>query len=310
MEENVENEIKLLLGGVIPERSQEMTEYLDKYTPYFARCDDRDGFLTEAGAYGILKFTQRTMNIMWIIGFAANQALNSYSSILALLRLNGKAIDLKEIRNIPGQKAEIDKYKELIQSAYTLSKVEKVELFKWPKGVPFPEKGKPNDIEGATTFDLICMSGAYVFLHEMKHIAFYEDGNAPSEPHEEEIQCDLFAQSMMLDNLEKYAEQSGYELRRLVSKRAMAISLALFYMLVITPLESWAGFETHPSISTRIRTMINNLSINDDDIFWLYISPVFLAHLEFLGEEDVVIEFNNLKDLAMALVELIERKCI
>jgi len=58
--ESSQDEIKLLLGGVIPEREIEMSEYLERYAPHIARCDDRPGFTIEAGAFGILKFTQRT----------------------------------------------------------------------------------------------------------------------------------------------------------------------------------------------------------------------------------------------------------
>jgi len=268
MTEDSGREIALLLGGVIPERESEMKDYLERYTPVFSRCDDRPGFFIEAGPYGILKFTQRTMHQMWILGFAANQALHSYSSALAILRLNSGKLDTNTIMHLPGQEKENEKYAELIDSVYKLSQVNSPSDFIWPSRVPIPEK-KPSDIEGAATFDLICMAGAYVFLHEMKHIAFSQDGTAPANAHEEEHQCDQFAKQMMLSEIEAYSKQSGYDLGRLITKRAMSISLALFYMLVITPQKSWAGTETHPSIKRRIESLVNDLSIHDDDILWI-----------------------------------------
>jgi hypothetical protein len=42
VDENPEDEIKLLLGGVIPERESEMSEYLKQYAPCIARCDEQD----------------------------------------------------------------------------------------------------------------------------------------------------------------------------------------------------------------------------------------------------------------------------
>lgn len=306
MEENSEHEIKSLLDGVIPERQAEMSQYLDQYTPYFALCDDRPGFTLEAGAFGIVKFTQRTMHLMWILGFAANQALHSFSTFIAILRLDTGKLDTTELDEISDQSTEEAKYKELINSVYELARVINIEKFIWPKEVPKPGNQKPLDVEGAATFDLICMSGAYVFLHEMKHIAFYKDGNAPSNPHEEELECDQFARNMILDKLELYSEQSGYDLARLKSKRAMSISLALFYMFVITPLDSLSGTETHPSIKTRINSIVEGLSVSDDDILWLYMSSLFLSHLRFLNKEPLVIEFKVLKELAMSLISKIE----
>ncbi len=305
MEENSEEEIKLLLGGVIPEREAEMKEYLNKYTPCFSRCDDRPGFVVEAGAYGILKFTQRTMHQMWILGFAANQALHSYSTVLAILRMYSDKLDTNELDKIPDQTKEENKYQELINSVYELAEVNDPATFSWPNTVPKPENKKPTDMEGAATFDLICMAGAYVFLHEMKHIAFSMDNNAPSNPHEEELECDLFAKSVMLDKLDAYSKQSGYDLKRLNSKRAMSISLALFFMLVITPLESWSGTESHPSITARIEPMVDGLSIHNDDIFWIYMASLFLSHLRYLSKEPLVFEFKTFRELSMALISKI-----
>lgn len=298
MEENSEYEIKMLLGGVIPERHDEMKEFLDKYTPYFSCCDDRPGFVMEAGPFGILKFTQRTMHQMWILGFAANQALHSYSTMLAILRLYNGKLETHQLDKIQDQE---DKYENLVRSVYKLAEIDDPRSFSWPKTVPKPENGKPSDIEGAATFDLICMSGAYIFLHEMKHIAFSLDNNRPRIPQDEELQCDSFARSMMLDKLDVYSKMSGYDLGRLNSKRAMSISLALFFMLVITPKECRSGTSTHPSIVERIKSIVGKLSIHDDDIFWLYMSSLFLAHLRFTDKNPLEIEFKTFRELAIAL---------
>lgn len=308
MEENAEQEIKFLLGGVIPERDAEMKDYLDEYAPYFTRCDDRPGFVIEAGAFGIVKFTQRTMHLMWLLGFAANQALHAFSALVAILRMYGGRLDSDEFADIPDQAVHERKYRELIESVQELAEEPDAKEFTWPGAIACPDGGRPTDTEGSATFDLICMSGAYVFLHEMKHIAFASEDSAPNEPHEEELACDQFAEQMMLGELESYSRQSGYDLGRLKSKRAMSITLALFYMLVITPRNSWSGTETHPSIKKRIISMVERLSISDDDVLWLYMSSLFLSHLRYIGSERLVVEFNVLKELALGLVSKIESK--
>lgn len=302
-ENAAENDIKLLLSGVIPEREAEMKEYLEKYSPHFSRCDDRSGFIIEAGGFGILKFTQRTMHQMWLLGFAAQQSLNSYST--TLICSSGK-LDINQLNKIPDQLEEENKYKRLINAIYELAEVSDPTTFLWLDTVPNPTKGKPTDIEEGVTFDLICMATAYVFLHEIKHIIFRSDNNAPISPNEEELKCDLFARSMMFDRLDNYSKQSGYDLTKLKSKRAMGISLALFFILVITPLKCWSGTRSHPSIATRIESMLCDLQIADNDNFWLYVASLFLSHLKYLNNCPSTIKFNSFRELAMILVKKIE----
>lgn len=306
VEENVEKEIKLLFDGVIPERDSEIKEYINKYTPYFSLCDDRSGFTIEAGSFGILKFTNRTMHMMWILGFAANQAVKSHSSLIALLSISGSDLSTSWLNEIPDQKQEEKKYSDLINKVFELSESNNLDTYSWPSVVPKPWEGRPLDAEGAAAFDLICMSGAYVFLHEMKHIAFSEDSNVPDKPRDEELQCDLFAKDLMLSGLPEYSESSGYPLNLLTTKRAMAIVLAHFYMLVIAPIESWAGTNSHPSISERITAMVGDLELYDNDALWLYLASLFFSHYRHLELGEFKLSFSSYRQLSEVLIMKIE----
>ncbi len=302
-----EHEIKMLFDGVVPENQEILNEYIAEFGACFLRCDDRPGFSIEAGPFGIVKFTQRTMHLMWMLGFAANQALNLWSATLARLRLRTGKLDAYTVSGIPGQAEGESKYRDLINSVYELSRVDDPALFLWPAAVPNPVNQKPSDPEGSVVFDLICMAGAYVFLHEVKHIMLRTDSNTPANAHEEEIECDSFAQSLMLDKLDDYARASGYSIDRLTTKRAFGIGIAFFFMLVITRKDGWSGTESHPSIARRIESMVDKLTINNDDVFWIYISSLFLAHLRYVGNTPALIQFKTLKDLAMALVSQIDK---
>lgn len=308
VEENAEYPLKLLFTGVIPEREKEMKEYLIAYAPYFSRCDDRPGFIVEAGAFGILKFTYRTMLLMWLLGFAAKQSLVSYSTLIAKVRIYGKRFSSREADIIPDQENEHQEYKVLIDSIYELAAATDLNSFSWPNNVPHPENGKPKDNDGAAIFDLNCMATAYVFLHEMKHIAFSSDATTAINPIAEELECDCFAQEMMLDKLADYSTSSGYPLDRLKSKRAMSLALASFYMLVITPINLWGGSDSHPSLASRIESIVNKLQIPSDDIFWIFASSLYLSHLRYIGCDSIEIEFDNLRELSLSLINIIENK--
>jgi hypothetical protein len=309
VEEDSGYEVKVLLEGAIPERQEEMNEYWDKYIPYFSRVDDRPGYFMEAGPFQILRFTQRTMHQMWMLGFAATQAFNTYSQSFARLRLHSGKLDTNELCKSPAQVEQEEKYRDLVRSVLELSQLEDPTSFSWPKTVPNPRNRKPSGIEDAATYDLICMAGAYVFLHEIKHILFLKDNNSPSNRHDEELEFDLFAQSMIFDKLHDYAKQNGYDLlglKWLKSKRAMSISLALFFMLVITPKKNWGGTDTHPNIAERIASLLGRLSIHYDDTFWIYTASLFLAHIRYLDATPLLIEFKTIKDLAIELIAKVD----
>jgi len=306
MEEESSSEIKLLLQGVIPECQSEMDEYFKKYSTYIFRCQDRPGFHVEAGPFGILKFTQRSMHQMWILGFAAMEALNSYAGIIKILQSTGEQLDLNILGNHPAITYDQKRYQNLIESVLILNTEENLTSFQWPNRIPSPLNRKPKDINGAAAFDLICMSGAYVFLHEIRHIQFSIEGNSPSDKHEEELECDSFAKEMMLSKIAHYSKKSGDDIKLVRSKRAVSICFALFYMLVLTPRESWSGTESHPSIKARIEILSYELELGDEDNLWMFMATLFLSHLIYVKTNTFLLEFKTTKDLAMSLVSEIE----
>lgn len=307
MSENREYEIKLLLMNAIPERKDVMEEYLNQYLPQFISCDDRPGFVMEAaGQLSVVMFTQRTMHLIWFLGFAAWQAVDIFSTLLAMLAVNRPKLDENVFDLIYDLYSLEDEYKKLIDSAYGLAETNNPEAYEWPNNVPSPDGRKPTDERGGAIFDLICMSGAYVFLHEMKHIALSQDNNAPDDMHDEELECDNFASEMLLGDIESYSIQSGDDLARLKSKRAMAISFALFYLLVFTPKGSWAGSQTHPNICNRISAVVDRMSIPENDIMWLVMSSILLAYLRYLNIKDLQIEFKTLRELVMICLSKLE----
>jgi hypothetical protein len=107
--------------------------------------------------------------------------------------------------------------------------------FVWPETIPDPQDGRPEEPERALVFDLTCVAATYISLHELKHVVFQSEGNASTDPWEEECACDAFAQEMILGKIKIYSEQSGFPDANLKEKRAMGIAFALIFILFITP---------------------------------------------------------------------------
>jgi hypothetical protein len=195
----------------------------------------------------------------------------------------------------------------LAKKVVELAKVENVEDFLWPDSVPRPEQGRPPEVEGAVVFDLICFASAYVFLHEVRHVILLGNGSQALDAVSEEFECDRFAREMLFGSLEKFAEDTGFPLSKLKSKRAMGVALASFVLLVITPLELWGGSRTHPPIAERVMKLADELDLAPEDNFWNYLSCLILTQLRFQGRMPSGMRFHSTKDLCLQLLTLLGR---
>ena len=80
MSEN--DELKKLFEGVIPERLDEVLSLIESHSAQFRRVDDKSDFNLDAGAFGATQFTQRSLEQLWLFGFAGLYALHSFSGVI------------------------------------------------------------------------------------------------------------------------------------------------------------------------------------------------------------------------------------
>ena len=65
-----------------PEREAELSKMWETYSPEFIYSDDKPNFVLEAGAYGSLRLTDRTLRLIWIFGHIAWKTLYLYSGLI------------------------------------------------------------------------------------------------------------------------------------------------------------------------------------------------------------------------------------
>jgi hypothetical protein len=301
-----EDPIKSLWEDVLPERADELAALLNQHTAQFRALEDQSGFNLQAGAYGAIQYTERSLRQLWLFGYGGMIALHCYSSIIAILRDNGRNLCISHIDAIPGQYESNQAFCRLMQSIEELRTSLGEADFVWPETIPDPQDGRPEDQERALVFDLTCVAATYISLHELKHVVFQSEGNAPTDPWEEECACDAFAQEMILDKIKIYSEQSGFPEAIVKEKRAMGIALALIFILFITPQRLVSGSATHPSIYARCHGVIRNIGSNDDGYFWLYFSSLTISVLRNKGIEMPTIAFESYKDLSCKLVQTLD----
>ena len=303
---NENYEIQKLFEGVVPERLDEVLDLIKAHSAQFRRIGDKPGFNLDAGAFGAIQFTQRSLEQLWLFGFSGIFALHCYSGIAVLAKCYGLNFNLDEIDSLPDQKEADDQFSKLIDTVEHLKNAESEYDFTWPHGIPKPEDGKPRNIEQAAIFDLVLMATAYVFLHELKHVIFEAEGNAPEDPTEEEMQCDAFASDMMLGQIKKYSESSGYPENKVRMKRSIGIALGSTFLAVATPTVNLSGTKSHPPVHKRWSATLGSIQLEENDFYWLYFASLAIAllkHKQIDFPSQTLISF---RQLAMSAIEALE----
>lgn len=304
MREN--DELTKLFEGVIPERLDEVLGLIATHSAQFRRVGDKRGFNLDAGAYGAIQFTQRSLEQLWLFGFAGLYAIHSFSGVIFLVKCRGLKFDLAEIAGLPEQKEENERFSRIIETIKGLNSADSDYDFTWPAGIPKPEAGKPQDTEQAAVFDLVLMATAYVFLHELKHVIFESEGNAPEDSLDEEMECDSFAVDMMLLKIQDYSAESGYSEDQVRMKRSISIALGSAFLAVATPRNSLGGTATHPAVHDRWSATLGRIELEEDDFYWLYFASLAIAllkHMKIAFPAQMVVSY---KQMAMAAIEALE----
>lgn len=298
--------IKALLDGVVPERVAEVMALLSQHTAQFRAVEDSDGFNLKAGGFGAIQYTPRSMRQLWLFGYAGMLSLHRYASLVAILRALDRDFVISEIDAIPGQ-AEIDrKFSKLMTTINALQSASGEADFKWPENIPDPLNGRPTDVESAAVFDLTCIATAYLLLHELKHVIFQSEKNAPADPRNEEHECDSFAQEVILGRIASYCAQSGFPKAKVQMKRAMGIALASMFLLFATPRQLVGGSQSHPAIHGRWQSVVDTIDLEGSNYFWLYFSSMAISMLRSKEIEVPRMSFDTYQDLSLQLVQALE----
>lgn len=298
--------ISKLFEGVIPERLSEVVALVDKYSAQFRLVDDKEGFNLNAGAYGVVQYTLRSMQQLWLFGYAGMLSLHSYSSYLLIIQSLNLELNLEELAKIPGQEDANLEFSRLVTSVKNLAESFGASDFLWPEGIPVPEQGRSLDAERAAVFDLTCIATAYVFLHELRHVIFSFEGDAPENPVDEEYACDSFANEFMTSKIKQYSDQSGYPEDKVKMKRAMGIALSSAFLLFATSKKHLGGSSSHPPIHGRWMATANAVDLPENDYFWLYFASIALAMCQHLQISIPPKKFINFRELCHLLINDLE----
>ncbi|HIF9408528.1 TPA: phage exclusion protein Lit family protein [Photobacterium damselae] len=295
--------IKRMVLASAPERKEELNNLWDEYAPEFNLREDKDGFSLSV-IFGTVVFDHKSLCKMWLLGFAAQKAFQAYSPLIILSNWMNAPISTNSLHDVE-QTKQLNEFSGIIDNILELKSLSDINDFSWPENIPHPDQGKPADVNGAMVFDLICMSGAYCFLHEIQHIRFGIDGT-DLDVHQEELACDKFARDMLLNKVNEYSASSGYDEKAVCTKRAMSIALASFLLFAITPKASWGATDTHPRIKDRIDELTNSIDIDDNDNFWIYFGCLAMSIAYYNKVSINPMVATNMKNYTLSIIDALD----
>jgi Peptidase U49 len=303
---DISREADLLLEGAVPERMQELKQAWGEQKDR-VRLQDGRGFKLQQN-YGTIQVNETALKSIWLLGFAAWKALEVYSDAIPALLAARKPFDLELLDSIPGQDAYDREFAETMKRARRLNEALTISEFDWPSNIPAPDFGaKFTDQNQKFAFDFVCLAGAYVILHEIKHGLIQADPACSRlDPIAEEKACDAYAREMMLGNVAEYEEVAGYPASLVRAKRIIGILFAKLVIVAITPKPIWASSHDYPSVGDRIRGLIMEIDDDAPPSLWAVCAGLLAVFARHYGLITEPIEFGSIRELAFSLVNLFD----
>ena len=283
---DVSHAVDTLFGGVVPERMVELKALWGQHQER-VRLLDADRFLVQQ-LYGTVQISELALRQIWLTGYAAWRSVDTFNRPLTLASIAMAPIDLEEWRIHPGFARRETAFAELFAAITAIARADSIDAFPWPAGVPHPEQGLTIADQGLkATFDLICMAGAYVFAHEVRHNLFEAAQDAPDELLDEERECDRWVLALMLGQAADYAIDQGWPPELVRAKRILGVVIAQFVILALTPRTSWDSSDGHPPVRERVRAVLDAAANPVPDWFWTTVAAMLLG---FASQSGVAIE--------------------
>lgn len=300
---DISDAVDLLLAGVVPERVDEIkAEWSSKHDR--VRLQNSHGFVMQQ-IYGTIQVNELALKQIWFIGFACQKAIEAYSGNIVAQQMSGQPCDTSELTTWVDQDGA-DLFVGRMRLAKELAKAERLEDFDWPDDVPYPIEGASyENINDKAVFDLVCMAGAYIFLHEIRHSLIWQSATTPMSVISEEVECDHFALHMMIGRVPEYSAESGYPKEQVLAKRLLGIIFAKVVILIVTPQNRWKSSSDHPPVANRIRTILDAADDSLPEAFWLASAAILVALAEYFCLINSPLAFTSSRDLAYKICELI-----
>ena len=295
-----------LITMAAPERSDEIADLWSRYSPSFDAASDTGSFHMEAGAFGFVRFSLRSMWISWLLTHEAWATLDCYSTRLMMLDLSKESVRasfgvcLRAVADQVEVEAQVD---DIAQKVNELNSGVDLSDFEWPGTMPIPSTDRPTEKLEAAQHDLAWLVVAIMFLHELRHVMEREETKEHLSSIEREYRCDAFAQGFLMECVGCYAHCEGDDKNRVARKRAIALGI---WCYIIHRIVGEHKSESHPPPSARLQRVLSTLEFPQEDWFWIVMASLLLNQLRALSHFPVSVSSTSWADLVWELLDIVQ----
>ena len=297
--------IESLLLGACPEQSDELAAFWHKFEPRFGLKKDGNGLAISANGNKVT-WMHKTFAHDWVVTFAGFKSLAAYAPHLWFgQQFTGEisVLSLNEDCGLSDAEQELDS---LLYFAKQIGQVNDLDELDWLPEVPVPGLARESlsRVEDKACFDLACLAAAATFLHELRHVQFFAEKNAPSLSSNEERRCDDFSREMLLGKVPEYCQMNGEDLVRVKSKRLIGLACAAFSIAAAEAQGMSTAIEdTHPPLRDRFAHLVLKAEMPEEADCWTYLACLLIALLRRNKRLPDTIKLTSAKELCSELAK-------
>jgi hypothetical protein len=298
-----------LLLGTMPERKEEIAAILEDVQ--YRLVHDRPAMHLEASAFfgkGVVVFTNRTMQQVWLIAYLAWKTLQEQSGFVIVCLAQAAPYSLTDLR-VDAKSDQLLALVDRLGEALRDLRTAEVGHNPWPNDVPrlSEDLSELRDVEDRAIYQLSCFAVAFLILHETCH-ALKRVRGEPEGGIEEEMDCDRYAVSLLLDQIDKYASQEHEDKNKVRTKRAIGVFIGFAIVLESTERGLWTPSDSHPRLHDRIGIVVaaaDSIISDPNDDFWIVSCCILLSKLRREERLPERIPFTDSRDLFLKVLDVL-----
>jgi len=299
--------IENVLLGACPEREAEMRQSWELFQPeFYLREDDVGAAISASG--NRVSWMHKTFALDWVIATLGMQALTAYSPHIFLAQAFNVPLSVHGLTDDADLVSAESQMDEVVYFARLLWQAKQLDDLEWPPTIPLPGTCPDPSLDptGKATFDLACLAAATTFFHELRHVQFAAQRDAPPLTVDEERACDVHARSMLLDRVAEYSTTTGEPCPQVLNKRIMGLATAALCIAHVEPVGLRAAIaDTHPPVAERFTALVLDAPAADDAHGWVYAACLLMHLLRQANRLPPVVTFASAKELCRKLVDLL-----
>lgn len=297
--------VDVLLLAAAPERKNDLQVLWTAYEPAFAIAEDCKGLVFRASKDRIT-FSHKTLRHDWVLAFAAWKAFRAYSPAIVVADFLGKPLSPEMLAEDSGLLPEVSSSDELLYYARELRSADDANQVPWPPNIPEPMPESTGfSLEDQAAFNLLSIATAASFIHEVRHLRYFQDGDIPTSRRDEEKACDEYARVFLTGRCGEYARVVGKPTEAILNLRTMAMALAAYIIHEATPIDQQAGSIDYPSSAERFIGFVGNPDLPDSCDCWVFASALLLSAIKRSSRFKTPVAFASAKDLFLRLCQVL-----